>query len=82
MSDRDSALAVGVFLVLLSLGTAIGAVSLGTFQRITAGGSASGSYLVYNPFFEALSLLLALGGGYFFYQSGKSVGVLTPRANE
>ncbi len=82
MSERNTALAVGIFLILLSLGTAMGAVSLGTYQRTTTGGAVSGSYLVYNSFFEALSLLLALAGGYFLYESGKSAVALTPSAKK
>jgi len=74
MSDRTAALAVGVFFILLSIGTAMGSVSLGTYERTTQSGYVQGSYLVYNSLFQALALLLALAGGYFFYQSGKSAG--------
>jgi len=66
---------VGVFFILLSVGTAMGSVSLGTYKRSVQGGYVSGSYLVYNSTFQALALLLALAGGYFSYQSGKSAHI-------
>ena len=78
MSDRTASLVVGGFLLLLSVGTAMGAVSLGSFLSSSASGYAEGSYLVYNSVFEILSFLLALAGAYFFYESGKAAR-LSPR---
>lgn len=81
MSDRVVWSAMGTIFVLLSTATAMGAVSLGTYQKSSVSYMVSGPYLAYNPFFGVLALLLALAGGYFFYESGKSSRTLTARAN-
>ncbi len=63
----------GVFFILLSLVTASGSVSLGTYQTQSQSGIVSGSYLVYNPFFEGLAVVLAAVGVYFIYRSREIV---------
>ena len=50
----------------------MGSVSLRTYRVSSSGYLASGSYLVYNSSLEAVALLLAVVGAYFFCQSGKS----------
>jgi hypothetical protein len=72
MQDRTAYLLLGVFLVLLGVGSAMGAVSLGTINEVTQGGYVQGSYLVYNPVFEAVSILLVASGMICAYYAGKS----------
>ena len=72
MEDKIGYLIMGAFLALLGIWCATGAVSLGTINRITEGGSVQGSYLVYSPLFELVSLLLVVSGMISAYYAGKS----------
>ena len=62
---------VGAAVVLLSLVTASGSVSLGHYQSYSQSRQISGSYLVYSPLFGGLALALAAAGIYLVYQSGR-----------
>ncbi len=73
MANKQVYLFVGAIFAILGLLSASGSVSLGTYQRQLPGGVASGSYLVYNPIFEALAVGLAGMGLYFVYQAGRQI---------
>jgi DNA-binding HxlR family transcriptional regulator len=61
----------GFIFILMGIGAAMGAVSLGTYQFTTSSGSSAGSYLVYNPFYELLGIFFAGCGGGLLYFTGK-----------
>lgn len=72
MEDKTGYMLLGAFLTLLGIWSAMGAVSLGTINRVTQGGYVQGSYLVYNPIFEVVSILLVASGMTCSYFAGKS----------
>jgi len=57
-------------LILFAIWTALGAVSLGTYQIPINQGGANSPYLVYNPYVELLSIFLASSGGFLLYLTG------------
>jgi uncharacterized membrane protein len=65
-------LAFGILLILLALVTAMGAVSIGSFSSVTSTGRREGVGLVYSPWMEFLSVILAGAGIAFVYFSGRS----------
>jgi hypothetical protein len=67
MKDRTVFLFAGVIFVLWSLGFASGSVSLGSFTSLNS----HGSYLLYNPMLELLSVAFAAVGIYFVYRAGR-----------
>jgi hypothetical protein len=62
-NGRNAWLGVGIFLILLGIGWAIGSV---TSEQV------SGSYLVYNDFSKLLALAFVFAAAYSFYKAGKS----------
>jgi hypothetical protein len=79
MEDKTGYLIIGAFLAILGIWSAMGAVSLGTINKVTTGGSVQGSYLVYNPIFEMVSILLvALGMMCAYYAAKSTHPALTP----
>jgi hypothetical protein len=62
-------IALGAFFLLLAIGAAMGAVSLGVVNATP--NTTGGAYLVYSPLYEFLAVVLAGLGGYFLYNSGK-----------
>ncbi len=67
MKDRTVFLFGGAIFVLWSLGFASGSVSLGSWTSLNS----HGSYVVYNPLLELLSVAFAAVGMYFVYHAGK-----------
>ncbi len=74
MKERTVYLFAGVLFVLWSLGWASGSVSLGSWISPNS----YGSYLVYNPSLQLLSVAFAAVGMYFVYRAGR--GTLKPAA--
>jgi hypothetical protein len=72
-TGSSGVIVIGVFLLLLTIVTAMGAVSLGAFNTLHT----NGAYLVDSPFFEFLALVFAGLGGYFLYRAGQMKGAAT-----
>jgi hypothetical protein len=71
-------LGFGIFLVLLALVTATGAVSLGSSTYPIGNGQAGqNAWLVYSPLVFLLSLALAGGGIAIIYLTGREAAVVS-----
>jgi len=74
MRDRDLPLVVGIGLILFSIVTGMGSISLGTYPVQSPIGVSYGSYLVTNYLIVLISVAIASAGIFLLYTAGKAAG--------
>jgi hypothetical protein len=69
--NKTGLIIAGFYFIAMGIVSAMGSVSLGTYQITTSSVYGSGSYLVYNSFYVLLAIFFAGCGGGLLYLTGK-----------
>jgi len=72
VTERSMGLAAGAFFIILAILSAMGSISLGSYQVPIQQGGASGAYLVTNYLLVLAALGFGALGAFFVYRAGQA----------